>query len=74
MQKILIMEQELYEEKLRYFEIVLLKELYTTCHGERVLVATRFNVTFLPLRLCYENTRACVSKDAENLTTYDYVL
>jgi len=26
-------------------------ELYTTCPGERVLVATRFNVTFLPLRL-----------------------
>ena len=22
-----------------------------------MLVATRFNVTFLPLRLCYENTR-----------------
>jgi len=26
-------------------------ELYTTCPGERVLVATRFNVTFLPLML-----------------------
>jgi len=35
---------------------------------------TRFNVTFLPLRLCYENTRTCFSKDAENLTTYGYVL
>ena len=43
-------------------------------HGERVLVATRFNVTFLPLRRCYENTRTCFSKDAENLTTYGYVL
>jgi len=48
--------------------------LYTTCPGERVLVATRFNVTFLPLRLCYENTLTCFSKDAENLTTYGYVL
>ena len=34
----------------------------------------RFNVTFLPLRLCYESTRTCFSKDAENLTTYGYVL
>ena len=49
-------------------------ELYTTCPGERALVATRFNVTFLPLRLCYENTRTCFSKDAENLTTYSDVL
>ena len=46
----------------------------TTCPGEQVLVATRFNVTFLPLRLCYENTSTCFSKDAENLTTYGYVL
>jgi len=45
-------------------------ELYTTCPGERVLVPTRFNVSFLPLRLCDENTRTCFSKDAENLTTY----
>jgi len=29
-------------------------ELYTICQGERVLVATRFNVTFLPLRLSYD--------------------
>jgi len=36
--------------------------------------STRFNVTFLPLRLCYENTRTCFSKDAENLTTYGCVL
>jgi len=46
----------------------------TTCHGERALVATRFNVTFLPLRLCYVNTSTCFSKDSENLTTYGYVL
>jgi len=39
------------------WHIILGAELYTTCHGERVLVATRFNVTFPPLRLCYENTR-----------------
>ena len=45
-------------------------ELYTTSPGERVLVATKFNVTFLPLRLCYVNTSTCFSKDAENLTTY----
>jgi len=30
--------------------IILDAELYTTCPGERVLVAIRFNVTFLPLR------------------------
>ena len=45
-----------------------------TCPGEWVLVTTRFNLTFPPLRRCYENTRTCFSKDAENLTTYDYVL
>jgi len=56
------------------WHIILDAELYTTCPGERVLVATRFNVTFLPLRLCYENTRTCFSKDAENLTTCGYVL
>ena len=50
------------------------RALYTTCPGERVLVATKFNVTFLPLRLCYVNTSTCFSKDAENLTTYGYVL
>jgi len=49
-------------------------ELYTTCPGERVLVATRFNVTFLSLRLYHENTRTCFSKDAENLITCGYVL
>jgi len=48
--------------------------LYAICSGERVLVTTRFNVTFLPLRRCYEITRTCFSKDAENLTTYGYVL
>ena len=49
-------------------------EFYTTCPGERVLVAIKFNVTVLPLRLCYVNTSNCFSKDAENLTTYGYVL
>jgi len=49
------------------WHIILDAELHTTCPGERVLVATRFKVTFLPLRLCYENTRSCFSKDAENL-------
>ena len=40
----------------------LVAELYTTCPGERVLVASKFNVTFLPLRLCYVNTSTCFSK------------
>jgi len=44
--------------------------IYRTCPGEHVLAATRFNVTFLPLRLCYENTRTRFSKDAENLTIW----
>ena len=39
------------------WRIILDAELYTTCPGERVLEATRFNVTFLPLRLCYKNTQ-----------------
>ena len=56
------------------WHIILVAELYTTCPGEQVLVATKFNVTFLPLRLCYANTSTCFSKDAENLTTYGYVL
>jgi len=56
------------------WHIFLDAELYTSCPGERVLVATRFNITFLPLGLCYENTRTCFSKDAENLITYGYVL
>ena len=57
------------------WHIILVSWLYTTCPGERVLVATKFNVTFLPLRLCYVNTSTCCfSKDAENLTTYGYVL
>jgi len=56
------------------WHIILDAGLCTTFPGERVLVTTRFNVTFLPLRLCYENTRTCFSKDAENLTTYGYVL
>ena len=56
------------------WHIILVGELYTTCPGERVLVTTKLNVTFLPLRLCYVNTSSCLSKDAENLTTYGYVL
>ena len=56
------------------WHMILVAELYATCPGERVLVATKFNVTFLPLRLCYVNTSTCFSKDAENLTTYGYVL
>jgi len=56
------------------WHIILVAELHTTCPEERVLVATRFNVTFLPLRFCYVNTSTCFSKDAENLTTYGYVL
>jgi len=31
------------------WHIILDAELYTTCLGERVLAATKFNVTFLPL-------------------------
>ena len=56
------------------WHIILDAELHTTCPGERVLVTTRFNITFLPLRRCYESTRTCFSEDAENLTTYGYVL
>ena len=56
------------------WHIILVAELYTTCPGERVLVATKFNVTLLPLRHCYVNTSTCFSKDAENLTTHGYVL
>ena len=56
------------------WHIILVVELYTTCPGERVLVAIRFNVTFLPLRLCYVNTSTCFLKDAESLITYGYVL
>jgi len=54
--------------------IILDAELYTTCPGERMLVTIRFNVTFLPLRPCYEKMRTCFSKDAESLTTYGCVL
>ena len=56
------------------WHIILVADLYTTCPGEQVLAATKFNVTFLPLKLCYVNTSTCFSKDAENLTTYGYVL
>jgi len=56
------------------WHIILVAELYTAFPGERVLVAIRFNVTFLPLRLCYINTSTCSAKDAENLTTYGYML
>ena len=55
------------------WHIIMIAELCTTCPGERVLVATKFNITFLPLRLCYVNTSTCFSKDAESLTTYGYV-
>jgi len=46
-------------------------EIYTTCLGEWVLVATMYNVTILLLRLCYKKTRtsACFSEDAENIAT-----
>ena len=56
------------------WHIILDAGLYTTCPGERVLVATRFNVIFPLLRLCYDNIRTYSSKDAENLTAYGYVL
>ena len=44
------------------WHIILDAELCTTCPGERVLVAARFNVTFLILRLCYKNTRTSFRK------------
>jgi len=47
------------------WHIILDAELHATYPGERVLVAIRFNATFLPLRLYYENTRTCFSKDTE---------
>jgi len=56
------------------WHIILVAELYTTCPGERVFVATKFNVTFLLLRLCYVNASTRFSKDAEKLTTYGYVI
>ena len=56
------------------WHIILVAEPYTTCPGERALVAIRFNVTFLPLRHCYVNTSTCFLKDAESLATYGYVL
>ena len=56
------------------WHIILDSRLYATCPGERVLETTKFNVTFLPLKHCYENRRTCFSKDAENLSTYGYVL
>jgi len=51
--------------------MILDAELYTTSPWEQVLVATRFNITFLPLRCCYEKTSTCTYflKDVENLTT-----
>jgi len=55
------------------WHIILVAELYTTCAGERVFIAIKFNVTFLPLGLFYVNTSTCFSKDAENLTC-GYVL
>jgi len=38
------------------WHIILDAELHTTYPGERMLVAIRFNVTFLPLRLLWKNT------------------
>ena len=52
----------------------LLMALHRITQRWKTKVATKFNVTFLPLRLCYVNTSTCFSKDAENLATYDYVL
>ena len=46
----------------------------TTYHGERVLVVTRFNITFLPLRLYWDKMCTCFSKDAESLITYGCAL
>jgi len=48
--------------------------LNTTCRGERVLVFIRFNATFQLLRLYYEKTCTCFSKDAESLRTFGCVL
>jgi len=56
--------------------LVLLKsnlKMQTYKH-ETTKLATKFIVTFLPLRLCYVNTSTCFSKDADNLTTYGYML
>jgi len=49
------------------WKIIFDAELYTTCPGERVLVPTRFDVTFLPLRLCCENTRTVRCKKSNNI-------
>jgi len=46
----------------------------TTCRGKRVLVAIRFNITFLPLRLFWGKMCICFSKDAESLATYGCAL
>jgi len=46
----------------------------TTCHGERMLVVIRFNITFLPLRLYWYKMCTCFSKDAASLTTYGCAL
>ena len=53
--------------------MILDAELYTTCSGEWVLVAIRFNVAFLPLKPCYEKTHLFL-ESAESLTTYGCVL
>jgi len=61
-------------QRLRVVDNFGCRALCTTYFGKWVLVANRFNITFLPLRLCNKKTLACFSKDAENLTTYGYVL
>jgi len=53
--------------------LILSAGLYTTCPGDRVLVAIRFNVTFLPLRPYHEQMCTCFSKDAGSPTTYGCV-
>jgi len=47
---------------------------YETFRGERVLVAIRFNATFLPLRPYCEKLYTTFLNDVESLTTYGCVL
>ena len=42
------------------WHIILVAELNATCPGERVSVATKFDVAFLPLRLCYISHFICL--------------
>jgi len=52
--------------------ITSLAELWTSCHGERVLVVIRFNVTFLPLRPYCEKICTCFLKKVQKI--YGYAL